>query len=275
MGSWVLKFCGSTKFQFRNCGSTKFQFRKLWIHKKNNYWNFCGNTTFQFTNLWVHKILKSHLCFHKVAILVISTLCHSRPSLEIIACVGWEGFRVANATNLIQLLNWMRFVCVMLCRDFCKHWNGGLSWTGEYHPVTQLDELRLCDVLQRSLDCGGLQVSVDNSVYMTASRVPRTSFAHGGAWRLNDHRGCAGRCEGMWKLIGSTIIQSLLPHMWVYTRDLAWAATWSQCQNSTCAATFRQLSRFRYRHSAARMGPIKGWNVGHRSMHTFALSWTL
>ena len=124
----------------------------------------------------------------------------------------------------------------MLCRDFCKHWNGGPSWTGEYHPVTQLDALRLCDVLQRSLDCGGLQVSVDNSVYMTASRVPRTSFAHGGAWRLNDHRGCAGRCEGMWKLIGSTIIQSLLTHMWVYTRDLAWAATWSQCQNSTCAA---------------------------------------
>ena len=56
---------------------------------------------------------------------------------------------------------------------------------------------------------------------------------HWSAGRPNDHRGCAGQFEGMWKLVGSTIIQSLLTHMWVSTRDLAWAATWSQCQNST------------------------------------------
>jgi len=150
MGSWVLKFCGSTKFQFRNCGPTKFQFRKLWIHKKKitietfvetQLFNSrtCGSTKF-----WNHTCVSTKLPFWWFQHFVIL----GRPWRSLL--VGWEGFRVANATNLIQLLNWMRFVCVMLCRDFCKHWNGGLSWTGEYHPVTQLDELRLCDVLERS-----------------------------------------------------------------------------------------------------------------------------
>ena len=177
---------GPQNFNSENCGSTKKKslLKLLWkhnfsIHELVGPQNFEITLVFpqschfgDFNTLSFSAVLGDH-CLCRLRGFSCSQCNESHPVTEL------DEIRLSDVVQrFLQALKWGPFL------------DGGISFP-------QLDELRLCDVLQRSLDCGGLQVSVDNSVYMTASRVPRTSFAHGGAWRLNDHRGCAGRCEGM------------------------------------------------------------------------------
>ena len=119
MGSWVLKFCGSTKFQFRNCGSTKFQFRKLWIHKKKSLMKL----------LWKHNF-----SIH-----------------ELVGPQNFEITLVFPQSCHFGDFNTLSFSAVLGDHCLCRLRGFSCSQCNESHPVTELDEIRLCDVVQRFL----------------------------------------------------------------------------------------------------------------------------